>query len=131
MLRITDGRFDKNCEGTWRRDFLKIGALGLGGLTLVDLLGFRASGRAAGVTVKDRSVVLLFLQGGPSHIELFDPKMTASSSYRSIFGEVKTTLPGITYGSHFSSLARLAHKTTVVRSFASGNNGHTYREVAS
>ena len=131
MLRITDGRSDKNCEGTWRRDFLKIGALGLGGLTLADLLGFQARARAAGITVKDRAIVLLFLQGGPSHIELFDPKMTAPSSYRSIFGEVKTTLPGITFGGHFSRLARLAHKITVVRSFASGNSGHTYRAVAS
>ena len=57
--------------------------------------------------MKDRAVVLLFLQGGPSHIEFFDPKMSAPEDVRSITGEVQTGLPGITFGGTFTRLAKI------------------------
>jgi hypothetical protein len=85
-------------------------------LTLPQLLAAKAQGAALGQMVRDRSVVLLFLQGGPSHIELFDPKMTAPSEIRSITGEVQTKLPGITFGGTFPKLAAMADKLAVVRS---------------
>lgn len=136
MLSITDGRLNRDCEGYSRRELLTVGGLGFLGLSLADWLGVRkcvaeATDAAAGGAVKDRSVVFLFLQGGPPHIETFDPKMTAPSDYRAIFGEVKTCLPGVTFGSHFPQLARRADRLAVVRSFGSGNNGHTYGKVAS
>ena len=78
MFTFLDPRRDKTCQGYSRRDFLKIGSLGfLGGLTLPMLLQSKAQAAAAGRVVKDKSVVLLFLSGGPSHIEFFDPKMEA------------------------------------------------------
>jgi hypothetical protein len=111
---------------------LRIGGLGLlGGLTLPALLRARADAAAAGRAVKDRAVVLLFLQGGPSHIEFFDPKMTAPEEIRSITGEVQTCLPGITFGGTFPKLARMANRLTVVRSYASGSADHTYLLPAS
>ena len=54
-----------------------------------------------------KSVVFLFLHGGPSQFETFDPKMDAPSEIRSVTGEIKTTLPGITFGSTFERLARM------------------------
>jgi len=82
--------------------------------------------------VRDKSVVLLFLQGGPSQIETFDPKMTAPSEVRSINGETPTTLPGITFGATFPKLAALPDKLAVVRSFASENADHqNYIKVSS
>jgi hypothetical protein len=81
--------------------------------------------------VKDKSVVLLFLQGGPSHIEFFDPKMTAPSEMRSITGEVQTNLPGITFGGTFSKMAAIADKLAIVRSYASRNADHSYLGVTS
>jgi len=134
MLTLTDGASDRTCRGTTRRELLRIGGLGLAGaagLSLASVLALRERARAAGVTVRDRSVVLLFLQGGPSHIELFDPKMTAPVEIRSTTGEVKTTLPGVTFGGTFPKLARLAGKLAVVRSYASGNSGHEYDRVLS
>jgi hypothetical protein len=132
MLSLLAPRRVRHCQGTSRREFLKIGSLGfLGGLALPDLLAARAAAAAAGRTVKDRSVILLFLQGGPSHIEFFDPKMTAPVDIRSITGEVQTRLPGITFGGTFTKLARLADKLAVVRSYASGNGDHSYLNVAS
>ncbi len=76
-----------------------------------------------------KSVVLLFLQGGPSHIELFDPKMSAPAEVRSCTGEVPTVLPGITFGGTFPKLAKLANRFTVVRNYGSKNNDHSYLSV--
>src|SRR5947199_7627955 len=132
MLTLRHASPDRNCQGYSRREFLRIGGLSMfGGLTLPMLLKQRARAAAAGKVVKDKSVVLLFLQGGPSHIEFFDPKMSAPSNIRSITGETPTALPGITFGKTFPKLAKLANKLAVVRSYASGNGGHTYNSVAS
>ena len=73
MLSLFDRVPVRHCQGYSRRDFLRIGSLGLGGLMLPDLLRARAAAAAEGRPTRDRSVVLLFLQGGPSHIEFFVP----------------------------------------------------------
>lgn len=131
MFTLLDRQADKNCQGYSRREFLKIGGLGmLGGLTLPQLLQSRASAAAAGRVVKDKSVVFLFLSGGPSHIEFFDPKMDAPAEIRSITGEVQTRLPGITFGASFPKLAAMADKIAIVRSYASGRGDHTYQLAA-
>ena len=119
MLNVYDGH-----RRYGRRDFLKIGSLGLGGLTLADLIAGREATAASGKAVRDKAVVFLFMHGGPSQVETFDPKMTAPSEYRAMFGEVKTSLPGVTFGSHFPMLGKLAHKMAVVRSFRHGNGSH-------
>ncbi|SVB04979.1 uncharacterized protein METZ01_LOCUS157833, partial [marine metagenome] len=104
VLRITSNQLVQNCEGSSRREFLRIGALGLGGLTLPHLLATRAAAGEGSDILTGKSVVMLNLQGGPTHIETFDPKMTAPGEYRAMFGETKTTLPGVTFGSHFPML---------------------------
>ena len=131
MFTISDSRRDKTCQGFSRRDFLKVGSLGLlGGLSLPALLQSRAVAAAAGRPVKDKAVVLLFLSGGPSHIEFFDPKMDAPAEIRSINGEVQTRLPGITFGASFPQLAQMTDKIAIVRSYASGQADHTYSTAA-
>lgn len=118
MLTLFSGRRHRNCDGPSRRDFIRAGMLGLGGLTLPWLL--RNQARAAGGTpdyVRDKAVVLIFLGGGASHIETFNPNMDAPDPYRSITGEVPTTLPGVTLGGTFPELAKHAKKMAIVRSF--------------
>src|SRR5206468_3882462 len=109
-----------------RRDLLRIGSLALGGLALPGLLAARAKAADAGLVsaVKDRAVVLLFLAGGPSHIETFDPRMDAPDGVRSVTGELATTLPGVTFGGTFPGLAARAHKLAVVRGFHHKVNDH-------
>lgn len=81
--------------------------------------------------VTGKSVIFLFLHGGPSQIETFDPKMTASSGIRSATGEVATRLPGITFGGTFPGLASRADRLSVVRSFVTGDGNHDIKPVVS
>jgi hypothetical protein len=130
MLTISDTRPTRHCQGASRRDFLRVGSLALfGGLGLPQLMAAKARAASESRAWKDKSVVLLFLQGGPSHIEFFDPKMTAPEEIRSITGEVKTKLPGITFGGSFTKLSQMTDRIAVVRSYASMNGGHTYLSV--
>ena len=132
MLNFISRSGERDCGRATRREFLKIGALGLGGLALPSLFaaGAARANPTAGAGVagsparllKDRSVVFLFLCGGASQIETFDPKMTAPEEIRSTTGEIKTTIPGVTFGSSFPKLARLAHKLAVVRSYQPGHD---------
>src|SRR5260370_6823700 len=76
MLHLWSSRKRTDCDGGSRRDFLKIGALGTTGLMLPDLLRARAAASASGTPTRNTSVVWLWLGGGPTHAETFDPKMT-------------------------------------------------------
>ena len=112
-----------------RREFLKIGGLGLGGLTLAQLLQTKAAAAPNQGFLKDRAVVFLFCHGGPSQIETFDPKMTAPSGIRSATGEVATAIPGVTFGGTFPKLAALAKQVSIVRSFTTGDSNHDIKPI--
>jgi hypothetical protein len=147
VLTIGETRLAHHCQGFSRRDLLRVGSLGLGALglgaagltdlSLCEVLAAQAADnapadRSAGTgrpVLTGKSVVLLFLQGGPPHIEFFDPKMTAPSEFRSITGETPASLPGMTLGGTFPKLAALAHRIAIVRSYGSGNNDHTYGRI--
>ncbi len=79
--------------------------------------------------VRDRSVIFLFLHGGPSQIETFDPKMNAPAEFRSATGEVATSLPGVTFGGTFPRLATMADRVAVVRSFTTGDGNHDIKPI--
>ncbi|OUT57962.1 hypothetical protein SV7mr_10100 [Stieleria bergensis] len=125
MLKISNTRRHEKCDGSSRRDFLQVGALGLGGLTLSDMLRNKTEAANAGISTTDKSIIWLWLSGGPTHVETFDPKMTAPAEYRSVTGEVKTNLPGVTLGGNFQRMAQVADKMAFVRSFAHTNSGHS------
>ena len=113
-----------------RREFLRVGGLGLGGLSLASLsAGGDDSPAAAGRSVTDKAVVFLFLHGGPSQFETFDPKMTAPAEVRSATGEVRTAVPGLTFGASFPKLAARADRLAVVRSFVPGDANHDIKPV--
>ena len=121
MFTIYSKAKRRDCEGNTRRDFLKVGAVGSSLLTLPNLLRARAKTPAA---VNNKSVIWIWLAGGPTHVETFDPKMTAPSEYRSITGEAKTPIPGVTMGGTFPKIAACGDKMALVRSFAHGNSSH-------
>src|SRR5215831_14494790 len=115
MLSLFDSR-----PGYSRREFLRIGTLGLGGLTLPHLLGARALATGGKPITTGKSVIFLFQFGGPSQFETFDPKMGAPDGIRGVTGEIGTSLPGVTFGSSFPQLARRASQLAVVRSYVPG-----------
>ena len=121
MFTLRSARTGPTCDGASRRDFLRAGALGLGGLVLPDLLRARAADAARGTPTKSTSVVWLWLGGGPTHVETFDPKMTAPAEFRSTVGAVKTNVPGVELGGVFPKLAARMDRLAVVRSFAHRN----------
>src|SRR6266542_2030211 len=104
------------CDGTTRRETLKVGALSLlGGLfNLPSLLALERAGRAR--RGKARSVLLLYLQGGPATQDMFDLKPNAPTGIRSDFKPIATSAPGVTVCEHLPRMARWMHKTVVVRS---------------
>jgi hypothetical protein len=115
-----------NCPGTLpRRAFLRTGLTGLWSLGLADLLRLERAAAAAGRPADNRkSIVVLWLWGGPSHMETFDLKPAAPSEFRGEFNPIKTNVSGIEICEHLPKLARLADKYALVRSLHHESPGH-------
>src|SRR5688500_15258453 len=124
MFNIVLSQTPRIQDGVHRRNFLRIGSLALGGLTLPDLLQDRAAAREAGQTVRHTSVILLFLDGGAPQQETFDPKPAAPQEYRSLFGAIPTRLPGVCFGSHFPRLAAQADRMSIIRTLTHADGDH-------
>ena len=126
MLTIFDGQKPMN-----RRELLRVGTLGLGGLSLSSLLGVKALAKGQPNPLTGKSVIFLFQQGGPSQHETFDPKPDAPSGVRSVGEVIPTSVPGTHFSGWMPRLARLADKFTVVRSFSTENSGHNIQPIVS
>ncbi len=121
MLTIW-GEKQQFCDGVSRRSFLKAGALGLGGLTLADLLRAEA---AAGIRSSTKAVINIHMSGGPSHQDIFDLKPLAPVEFRGEFAPIPTNVEGIEICEHLPRLATIADKFAVVRSLVGSNAGHS------
>jgi len=124
MLEI-HGAHRTYCDGRARREFLKAGALGVGGLTLAGLLRGEAAAAVAGPAPRAKSVLLLWMGGGPSHFETFDPKPDAPEGYRGPSKAIATSAPGVQVHEWLPQTARQAHRYCILRSISHGENGHT------
>lgn len=121
MLDIVGNGF-RTCDGVSRRSLLQVGALALGGLTLPGLMRARATGQASSANRK--SVILVWLAGGPSHIDMYDLKPDAPAEVRGEFKPVPTNVPGVMISEHLPLQARVFDKLAVVRSAFHTNAGH-------
>lgn len=111
-----------------RRDFLRVGTLSLGGLTLAQLLALKQA-KGAESYLRSKSVVLLYLSGGASHIETFDPHPDAPEGVRSLTGSTATPLAGVHFGGTFPQLAAVADRMAVVRSHSHSIGDHVDAHV--
>ncbi|HEV3146613.1 MAG TPA: DUF1501 domain-containing protein [Gemmataceae bacterium] len=111
-----------------RRHFLKIGALSLGSLGFGGLLPLRLTAKESESATSEKSVILIWLPGGPPHMETYDMKPDAPTEYRGEFKPIKTSVPGIDICEHLPLHAKIAHKFTLIRSiahtFADHGGGH-------
>ncbi len=120
------GRSHQTCDGVSRRNFLQVGSLGIGGLSLANMLRHEAqgapqNGRSTGAR---KSVILIYLAGGPSHIDMYDLKPEAPAEFRGEFKPIATNVPGVEISEHLPLQARLMDKLAIVRSGCHTNAGH-------
>ena len=126
-MLVIPGRRGLLCDGPTRREFLRVGSIGLFGLNLSHYFSWQQALAASASTSKyagikafssAKSVILLFLQGGPSHIDIWDPKPDAPSNVRGEFKPIKTNVPGIWLSETMPLLAQQMDKCTLIRSMS-------------
>src|SRR5262245_2872704 len=113
----------RTCQGVTRRSFVQAGASTVLGLSLADLLRLHAEG---GTTLAGsaKSVLLLWLWGGPAHLDTWDPKPDAPLEFRGPFSPIATRVTGIRICELFPQVAQLANRFTIIRSLRTGSNDH-------
>jgi hypothetical protein len=116
------------CDGLGRRDFFKVGALTVGGLTLADLLRARASGAAPAGT-PGKAVIMVYLNGGPSHVDLYDMKPDAPVEYRGEFRPIRTNVVGMDICELMPLQAKIADRLAIIRNMKFAQEGHTAPEL--
>lgn len=115
----------RNCDGFSRRDSLRLGIGSLLGGGLAGALRARAEAKTAdGITPQADSCILIWLDGGPTHYETFDPKPEAPVEIRGDFHAISTKLPGVHYSQYMTRLAEIADETTVIRSIRHNQGNH-------
>jgi hypothetical protein len=123
MLVIPGLANKDTCDGVTRRDLLRVGGSALLGLTLPNMLRFEKAAAAEQIVGgsgfgKAKSVILLYLQGGPSHLDLWDPKDNVPDKVRSVFKPIATKLPGVMVTEILPKLAQVLDKATLIRSMS-------------
>ncbi|MCZ2342430.1 MAG: DUF1501 domain-containing protein [Bacteroidales bacterium] len=120
MLNLTTGHTG-DCSRTSRRTFLQVGGLATLGLGLPQYLQARSLSKTP---ARAKRCILLWMQGGPSHIDMFDPKPDAPAEIRGEFETIPTSLTGIRFTEHVPQLAKLAHKFNLIRGHDPKNGSH-------
>ena len=121
MLTIP-GHSNRFCDGLSRRNFLRIGALGMGGLALPQLLRAEA---ASGLRSGQKAVIMVYLPGGPPHQDTFDLKLDAPAEIRGEFRPISTNVPGTQICEHLPRLARIADQYAIIRSISDAVDDHS------
>lgn len=124
MLRVELGGSRKYCDGISRRSFLQLGVAGMATVGLPQILKAREASAALGQAKKDTSVILLWLDGGPGHMDMYDMKPEAPAEYRGIWSPIKTNVPGIEITELFPLQAKIADRFSIVRSLHHGTGDH-------
>src|SRR5436305_8414613 len=126
MLTLRGVACGAQCDGVTRRDFLRVGGLSLLGLSLPDLLRAEAAQAATGEPGRGRArnVLLIYLGGGITHHDTFDPKPDAPQEIRGKYGAIATRLPGIRYSDQMPAMAACNDLYALVRSQVSGSDHH-------
>ena len=119
MLNLNGPAF-RLCDGMSRREALRLGVLGLGGLALPDLLRAEQSARIAD---SKKSVIMIYMVGAPPHQDMYDLKMDASAEIRGEFKPISTKVPGIQFCEHLPKLASIADKLVPLRSVYGSPSG--------
>lgn len=121
MLRIEAGSTPRYCDGHSRRSFLQIGLTGLASLGLPQILRAKEQSRSS---AKDTACILIWLDGGPGHMDMYDMKPQAPAEYRGLWNPIPTNVPGVEITELYPLQARCADKFSIVRSLHHDNGDH-------
>lgn len=124
MLRVDLGWAGPYCDGFNRRSFLQLGVAGLASVSLPRLLQAREASAARANPTKNTSVILVWLDGGPSHMDLYDMKPEAPAEYRGLWKPIRTKVPGFDITEMFPKQARVTDKFSIVRSLHHDTGDH-------
>jgi hypothetical protein len=124
MFRLDAGLTGKYCDGMSRRSFVQLGVAGMASLGLGDVLRAKSASAANGTPSKNTSAILLWLDGGPSHLDLYDLKPKAPLEYRGFWNPIATNVPGFDIGELFPLQAQIADKFSIVRSLHHNTGDH-------
>ena len=124
MFRIEAGSTSKYCDGHSRRSFLQVGMSGMGALGLPAVLRAKEAAQASGQEKKNTSVILIWLDGGPSHHDTYDPKPDAPREYAGLWQPIHTNVPGMDITEMFPLQAKLADRFSLLRSVHHNSGGH-------
>ena len=113
MITIPGASVGTLCDGVSRRDFLRLGGLGMGGLGLSQILQAEA---LSGVGRSAKSIIMIYMAGAPPHQDLFDLKMDAPLEYRGPYRPIATNVPGIEISEHMPYSAKIMDKLVPIRS---------------
>src|SRR5262249_6614322 len=130
MFRIGAASF-RNCQGLSRRELLQVGGLGFLGLTLGDYYGVAGASGDSGARNREPSCIFIFLSGGPSHFETFDPKPGAPIEIRGPYDSIPTNVSGIRISELLPQMARHMDKCALIRSMTSADGDHSGSYVGS
>jgi hypothetical protein len=128
MLTFWSSKGQRFCDGLSRRSFLKVGALAVGGLTLAHLLRLKAQGASAAGT-PGKAIIMVYLNGGPSHVDMYDMKPDAPVEYRGEFQPIRTNVPGLDICEHMPLQAKVADRFAIIRNMKFQQQGHTSPEL--
>ena len=121
---IEESAYTTDCDHFHRRDFIKVGVLGTLGLSMTDLFRIETMAKSEQFLGKTKSVILIWLGGGPSHIDIWDLKPNVPEEIRGIFKPIKTNIPGIKICEHLPNIAQQMDKICLIRSMTSPETTH-------
>ena len=126
MFRLDLGSTQRYCDGLSRRSFLQLGVAGMASIGLPQLLQAKEESATRIRAAKNTSVILIWLDGGPSHLDLYDLKPEAPSEYRGIWKPIPTKVPGFEISELFPKQAQVTDKFSIVRSLHYDSGDHLH-----
>ena len=121
MLRVDSGRSGQYCDGLSRRSFVQLGVAGMASASLADVARAKSAGQGSG---NNNAAIMIWLDGGPSHLDMYDLKPKAPAEYRGLWMPIRTNVPGIDIGELFPRQAQVADKFSIVRSLHHDTGSH-------
>ncbi|MDP1798738.1 MAG: DUF1501 domain-containing protein [Planctomycetaceae bacterium] len=124
MFRIEMGATPRYCDGVSRRNFVQLGLAGMASVGLPQILRAKEQSQSLGSSAKDTSIILIWLDGGPGHMDTYDMKPQAPAEYRGLWNPIRTNVDGFEITELFPLQAKCADKFSIVRSLHHNQGDH-------